>query len=434
MTTVTQVNYIKISFAYWGPGKPGPTFLMMGECMRTSMQFTWLLVLLGIWSCVFCSGKKIKLRRKKSNDLITKTLTKDEKLPNDSNVLPIILSLPEFGDMDVPGKQLLAGTMFCIGKIRPAMGKEQQRFSLIGNNNLTGDEGIANLVKYMKDGRIIIGAIGTENLLRLFAHPELQKALYMFPVDGSSVVRQKNNPAAIFYRQTYKQELKALVDYAIKTKFKTRFGILYEAGLWGNGLYQELLKILEEKGIEPTVVARYQHNTVEVEGALKVIKAAVPGVVFCLAKPRPTYKFVKDAFDNGMHSTIFMGISPIISIQNLIKQARGVDLVCVSAVPPEDSELELVKKYRMFFSDRFDFKQSKPMYLESFLYANLLIDALKNVPGAVKNPELLINYFEQFKNRNFWGLPLSFDPKTRSLATKMWIAPAVDKPWIEIDV
>ena len=343
-----------------------------------------------------------------------------------------VLALPEYGDMDVPGKKLLDGAAFCVGQLRAQLSKGAVKFSYGGSSTKVGDAGVEQLLKFPSEVRIVIGATGSEYLLQLLSHPQLKKMFYLFPIDGSTMVREKASANTIFFRPTYKQELRALVNYLMEKHLETKVAILYESGLWGSALYEELCQLLKEKNITPLIAARYQKNTVDVGRAIKAIGNAAPSAVLCLAKPRPAYKFVKDAVDFGMHSTVFLGLSPLLSIQHLLKNARGVDLVAISVVPPETASLELVDHYKKFFGERFTFKRSNPYYLEAFLYSQLLLNGLQAVPEAAKQPELLLKYFESFKDKNFLGLPLSFNPSTRGLVTRLWIVPGNDKQWIEV--
>ena len=342
-------------------------------------------------------------------------------------------AFPEFGDMDVLGKQLIDGAAFSIGVLRAQSSKETIPLRHLGNNNLIGDDGFAKGSEFLAQTKCMLGGIGAEFLLQRFAAEKKQDTLYFFPIDQSSVVREKNNTATIFYRQPYVRELNILVKHVIKICLKDKIAILYESGIAGRSQYDELLKILDAYNVKPVAAARYAQGSVEIDRALKSIADASPNVIFCLSKPRPTYKFIKQAVDAGMHTMLFVGPSPLISIQQLLKTVRGVDLMTVSVVPPEKSEIELIKKYKEAFAKRFAFKRSNPFYLESFLYLNLLAKALKDVPQALEHPELLIQYFERFKKVDFWGVPLTFDPVSRSLASKVWIAPGVDKPWIEVN-
>lgn len=396
--------------------------------------------------------KKIKLQRKiqpqaevKKASLILKKSEKaspadKEGLPQDKKThsgqkkeFSFYTAFPEVGDMDVLGKQLIDGAAFSIGVLRSQNSKETIPLRHLGNNNLIGEDGFAKGSEFLVQTKCMLGGIGTEFLLQRFAAEKKKNTLYFFPVEQSSIVRTKNNAATIFYRQPYERELKLLAEHVIKTCLKDKIAIFYESGIAGRSQYEDLLKILDTYNIKPVVAARYAEGTVEIGRALKSIADASPNVVFCLSKPRPTYKFIKQAVDAGMHTMFFVGPSPLIAIQQLLKTARGVDLMTLSVVPPETSEIELIKKYKETFAKRFAFKRSNPFYLESFLYLNLLSKALKDVPEAVEQPELLIQHFERFKQVYFWGVPLTFDPVTRSLATKMWIAPGVDKPWIEVN-
>ncbi len=437
-------------------GNLGPIFfgVAMNKIIKSLMVgiFGWGVLFFAVANSV-TRHEKIKLQRKaqlqaeaKKTSLVLKKienadatgakegLSQSKKTPSGKkNGFSFYTSFPEFGDMDVLGKQLIDGAAFCIGVLRAQNSKETIPLLHLGNNNLIGDDGFAKGSEFLAETRCMLGGIGTEFFLQRFADQKIKNTLYFFPVEQSSIVREKNNAATIFYRQPYERELKILAEHVIKTCLKDKIAILYESGIAGRSQYEELLKILDTYNIKPVAAARYAQGTVEIDRALKSIADASPNVIFCLSKPRPTYKFIKQAVDAGMHTMLFVGPSPLIAIQQLLKTVRGVDLMTVSVVPPETSEIELLKKYKEAFAKRFAFKRSNPFYLESFLYLNLLAKALKEVPHAVDHPELLIQHFERFKQVDFLGVPLTFDPVTRSLATKVWIAPGVDKPWIEVN-
>lgn len=388
-------------------------------------------VTLALKKTVIGSSKQVKKLRLKK-EFAAKIFPYSEKEGKILDKISFALAFPEYGDMDVPGKQLLDGGMFCVGKLREQYKNSTSGFSFAGNVVQIGDEGITELKKVAENASIIIGETGVEFLLHSLSDPVLGKKLHFFPIDGSSIIRAKKHQTAIFYRPSYKQELKALVDYVTNVKMYEKVAILYESGFWGSALYEELLGILKDRGITPLTAARYQQNSVEVDRALKNISEVSPNVVFCLAKPRPAYKFIKGAVDYGMHSTMFVGPSPLLSIQHLLKNSRGIDLVTISVVPPETGDLELIIEYKKFFGERFSFKRSNPFYLESYLYMKLLFTALAEVPAASKNPDLLIKYFESLKDKKILGLPLSFDLESRSLATKLWIVPGSEQLWREV--
>ena len=342
------------------------------------------------------------------------------------------LAFPTEGDMDVPGKQLLDGSMFCTVKLQYQREKVKKDFSFAGSSTQVDDGGIAKLRKITERANFIIGETGMNFCLQSFSDEVLSSKIHLFPIDGSSPVRALNNKNAIFFRPTYQQELRALVDYIVGVRRQSKIAILYESGGWGSALYEELLAILAKRNIMPLKASRYAQNSVNVSRAVKDIVGVAPNVVFCLAKPRPAYMFIGRAVAQGMDTALFVGLSPTLSIQYPLKKSRGIDLITTSVVPSESSNLELVAAYKEFFGDRITGMRSNPFYLESFLYMKLLSEALDVVPAAATHPAALIQHFESFKDKMFMGLPLSFDPVTRSLATKLWIVPGVEKPWIEV--
>jgi hypothetical protein len=55
----------------------------------------------------------------------------------------------------------------------------------------------------------------------------------------------------------------------------------------------------------------------------------------------------------------------------------------------------------------------------------LIQQAKEPAPQAVKT------YLESIRNKDFKGIPLSFDPEQRTLSTRVWIETDNDQPWIE---
>lgn len=341
-------------------------------------------------------------------------------------------SYPEFGDMDVVGKQLLDGLTVSLGSLSKNDDQSVKLVS-IGNNSLLGDAGILALKKFQQQSNVVFGGIGSSFLLKFISEPWARNLVYLFPIENNSYIREKVPANTIFYRPTYEQELKVLADYVFKEKRKLRVGILYESGFEGSFLYNSFLDVLKKYSIQPAVAARYPQGTVEINRALQNIVAASPNVIFCLAKPRPAYKFIKQAVDLGLHAVMFVGLSPLISIQQLLKKARGIDVVTLSVLPHwESMSVELVQKYNKAIGKRFGAKRNEAFALEAFFYLKLIDFAVKRRLEAVKNPDIIVQELRAIKDTSFMGIPLNFNSRTLSLASKIWLAPSDNhESWLE---
>ena len=345
-------------------------------------------------------------------------------------------SYPTLGDLDVIGRQLAEGLTMSIASLQKKARKSTITMSYLGNNEKTGSTGLATMKQYLAKTKVILGGVGTTFWQQVFGESWASQAIHLFPISENNHIHNKGYKNTIFYRPTAEQELKVLCEYVIKKQVKDKIAIFYESGFAGNSLFELLVKILTEYGVEPVISARYTAGTVEIDRALTNILQAAPNAIFCLSKPRPTYKFIKYAVDKGQTSILFVGMSPLLSIQNLLKNARGIDLVTTSIVPPETSALQIAERFRAFAGAEFRANRKTSFYLESFLYTELLYWAVEKKPEVVAHPELLVEYFEHIKNVNFYGMPLSFDPATRTLARKLWIVPKADAgaSWLEINL
>src|SRR5260221_988568 len=76
--------------------------------------------------------------------------------------------------------------------------------------------------------KVIITTVGTSTSLSLLPEIKSEKILELFPLTGTSLLRQRDLKYTIHYRTSYTTEAKALVKYAKENLYKQQFGFFYQ--------------------------------------------------------------------------------------------------------------------------------------------------------------------------------------------------------------
>lgn len=350
-------------------------------------------------------------------------------------IIPISSSLPTKGEHSIIGQQMLAGMANYLREYKhfATQQAESTRKFIIKHayNVIQYDEPFTkSIATILKASPVIIGLQGCEMLNALTEKLREKKCVLLFPLEGSPSFRAAQHENVIYFRPSYEQELKALAHYAISLAHKTSIAIVYENSLWGNDACSHLKNILASYNIKPTAIESYAQGTIEIEHALSNISKTSPNTIFCLAQPRPAYTFISQALNVGLHECLFLGLSQLAPIQKLLSTTRGLDLTVSSVVPnAQTSEIELIKEYNKTMKTFLSFRDDSPFYLEAFIMMSLLEECFKRMKTPFTIAKLIAT-LQSFKNTDFKGLSLNFDPATSTLSTAVWINPGINKEWI----
>jgi ABC-type branched-subunit amino acid transport system substrate-binding protein len=142
--------------------------------------------------------------------------------------------------------------------------------------------------------------------------------------------------------------------------------------------------------------ARYQRNTLDVEGALaRLLDPSLhPRAIVMIGAYEPCAKFIKLARREGLHA-LFVNVSFVLGdALNQALGAAGEGVVVTQVVPPLDAELPAVKEFRAEVPDG----QATFVSLEGYLAARAFVAALRQAgPGATR---------EQFVDALESGVPM----------------------------
>lgn len=348
--------------------------------------------------------------------------------------VPFVTSLPLSGDNSIVGKQMLAGVKNYLQTVkaftRTINVNQKIQFVHEGNNSIQGPAGITRMNELLKESPMVVSLLGSDSFLSLMKLVYHKQLLMLFPVEGSDIIRQKILDNVLYFRPSHQEEIEALTQYSIKFERRKKIALFYEASEWGDSVVAALESILKKYDITLVAKASYSQGTVDVQHAISKIAKESPNAVICLASPRATYNFVRNGINAGLHKCLFLGMSFLHSIQEILKTSRGLDLVITYVVPnAEKSDIQIVKEYKEALKTFLSFRKHSPFYLEAFISLAIAAEIVKNITSDI-TIDSIIKSCENIKELDFKGLRLNFDQNTRALSTAVWVSPRIGQPWI----
>lgn len=293
-----------------------------------------------------------------------------------------------------------------------------------------------NIDALQKKTSILFGTFGSD-VLDAIPQNKLDDLLVLLPDAGVSYFRKPEYTGMVFFRPSTGEEVTALLGYLIHKLFKRKIAIFYENSLWGKDGRDIAKKYIESyKNINAECVAdaSYVRNTVNVNKAVDQISKESPEAVICIAHYRPTYSFIRGMLNKGTQQTTFFGVSETALMQDYLKQSRGITLVTSSVVPnPWNSKMPIVQQYRTAMKRYLPNYKLSIMSLEGYIKARLFVESLKKTKPPITKYKI-VDALSNWKNANFFGLRLNFNPATRALSKAVWLNESRRVRWVKIGV
>lgn len=356
------------------------------------------------------------------------------KLVGSHKEFAVIATLPLHGEISIAGKQVQFGTNLYFDKLKKEAAKHTlplcKYFFL--DNYAEARRARSDVKDLTKRSPALLNLFGTEIIVALDKQLAPQGLASFFPLEGLDALRKQTAQHSIFLRASYKQELRALIDYSVKTLNQRKIALFYEASDFGEGILASFKTILKEYDLEPAATGSYPEKTVNISPAIPLILKGGPNTIICASGARPAYNFISQMINKGMHRCTFLGLSPIFSIQKTLLKSRGVRIITSSVVPdPFRSTLPIAQEYRADMKKYLPNKTVNPYSFEGYINAALFVDAINTTKGPITTRTVMAT-LEAYKNRDFKGLSLSFDPVTRSLHSTVWLSSGDGKEWVKV--
>ncbi len=362
---------------------------------------------------------------------IIKAIDKTFNLVNEKNSIELNETAPLTGSIALIGQDFTYGMNMVFNKAN--VSRQLPDGTLIRLTTLNDEfkQPLAerNIRASIMRSPIFIGNFGTDIHLALRPMIKDKKIVLLFPTTGHPDLYSSELEYTMNYRPSIERELEALIKYAVTKEHKRKIAIFYEENRWGEGCVVAAEKLLQKYGLELTAKVSYQQNTVNVMPAVKEIVKRRPQVIICASCYRPTYNFVQLVLNSGFQHCLFLGLGETAPMQHLINKSRGLKMVSSSVTPdPEHSNLPLVKQYRADMQKYLPYRAISQFSLEGYIAGSLMVRMLKKLEPPLTLGKLLQG-FESIKNAHFGGMPLNFDPQTRSLSSNIWINKGNGEEW-----
>lgn len=355
------------------------------------------------------------------------------KIVSGKREIPLCASLPLKGDLSVLGGDVYDGMNLFFTKIKKEKEFAQQDFfvklySLDDGAEFTKTR--LNVKQLLKQSPLFISLIGFEASFSIMPQIRSHQILSLFPLEGVSTYRIPENKDIIYFRASHEMEVNALIKYSVLTLNRTKIGILYEACEWGEAVLASTKKAMKAYNIEPVATAYFPKRTVNIGDALNQIAKKAPTAILCIATSRPAYNFIRQAINKGLHKSVFFGLSALYSIQKTLKHSRGINIITSSVVPnPFKSNIQIAQEYRKDMEKYMPNRLISPYSFEGYINAALFYECIKETPPPL-TIERIIETLENFKQLNFKGINLNFDPQTRTLSPNVWLNTGEEDNWI----
>lgn len=265
----------------------------------------------------------------------------------------------------------------------------------------------------------LVGAVGTPTSKAGQPIATAAKVPFIGPFTGAEFLRNPFNRYIVNIRSSYFQETEAWIEHLTNDLGITRIAILYQDDAFGLAGLAGVKKAMDKRNMALVAEGTFKRNTTAIKSALLDIMKAQPQAVVTVGPYKPIAEFIKLArqlkVDAAFVAISFVGSDSL--AQELGNQGAGV--VISQVVPfPGDKSLPVVAAYQAALVAVNP--KSKPGFvsLEGYLVGQLVVQALKRIPGAPTREAFL----DAIEGAPFdlGGVTLAFGPTQNQGSNKVY--------------
>jgi ABC-type branched-subunit amino acid transport system substrate-binding protein len=318
------------------------------------------------------------------------------------------------GPVQFLGKQLIGGAKLYLDYINEKGGVNGRKIRLISHNdNYDPDEAIKCFNRLASEN-IFAAAffVGTPTAAKYVPMADSRGIPLIGLYTGAQLIYEPVRHHVFNVRASYFDEAKGQVDHLWEIG-KRKIAVIYQNDAFGAAVLGGVKTALEQRGSSPVALASFPRNSLEVEGAIKTVRAAAPDAVVMVGTYKPLAEIMKRSHVDGwspLYTTVsFVGTEAIIE-----SAGKDADGLLVSQVVPSYNrdDLATVSLYKTLL------KKSSPSEKPTFAGLEGFVDALVVVEGLKKaGPDLTRSKFiaalEGLKNYDIGlgsDMRLSFSP------------------------
>lgn len=326
-------------------------------------------------------------------------------------------------DLRYLGEQIRLGMALLIEKFNKE-NKVSGNFvkAVVLDDSYKPAEAVNNIEKLLTDYNIntLLLPIGSPTLAAYLDIVKSGKITVLFPVTGSSDFRKPNLKHIVHWRASYQDETRALMEQVLSQRAK-KFAFFYQNDAYGLSPLAIAHQILKENGITQWVDIPYSKSAIDLSDAAEKISQSESDAIGLFSTSSITTNLFSKLRIETLYNKKLFGISPLAeqNFKNYIKE-KGINVLFAEIVPnPRTSQLEIVKDFRTLMDQ--GNHEYNSFALEGYISTSLYLQAIKQLKNQA-SANTILKYFESLKNFSYKGLSFNFNPETRSLGDKVWLA------------
>lgn len=350
--------------------------------------------------------------------------------PYKNNSINVGSSLSLVSGIPSTGYQLKAGMSSAVNAFNLHNEQGLHARIFVSNDNYSPRLARQNTSLHLQRGvRSFLLSLGTPTLAAYLDLLKQNHAVVFFPQTGSSLIRAPQFTNLVHFLSSYEDEARALVQEIKKEYGARKFAFFYQADAFGNGPFEAAVEELKKLGITDILPLPYTRGTMLFSGmAEEIIRSGVDAIGF-FSVGTSTKEFVRQVGVSVLQSLALFGLSTVGEIPlRRVFHEKGLRVLYGSAVPnPQISKLPIAKEYREAMKR--DDNLVDVFSFEAYIATQLFLYAYKNTNRVEPTPFEILSEVESMKDVDFKGLKFNFNPKTRSLATEVYIETGENEVW-----
>lgn len=277
---------------------------------------------------------------------------------------------------------------------------------------------------FIKEGiNIILSPSGSPTTVNLLNLVKDKKLMLLFPTTGALDIRKAELTYILNLRPCGCTEAKAIISQALNTYNAKKIVIFYQNDAFGRGALSGIEEYEKEHKISDNTFIKvaYGANDVNFSSQVQKIKESGADTLIFLASAIAATGLVRELGVGYFPGKTVFGLSELAKKAFLdFAKEKGLRFIYTSILPDPESDIEIA---RMFVEDakHHNFTPDVGAF-EGYLDVALFCNILKQVKTDTTNlQEDIIKTFESYKNYNFYGVNLTFNPTMRDVSLNVWL-------------
>ena len=305
------------------------------------------------------------------------------------------------------GTQTVHGSLAYINEMNEKGGVHGRKIRLISyDDQYDPPKTVVNTQKLISQDKVFIlfDYVGTPTAVKIIdiVHEAEIPVLGFFT--GAEALRTPFRPMMFNVRDSYYSEAEGAVAFFVDKLGLKKIAIMYQEDAFGLAVLSGVQLALKRRNMEPATTATFVRGTLDVENAVKAIKASDAQAVVMVGTYSPLAKFIKKSLDADFapyfHTVSFVGSEAFGQeiLTQKVNPAHYDKIVVTQVVPsPFNEEHAAVKEYLNLIKKYYPNDTPNYVALEGFINAKVLVRTLQDA-GRDLTRETFIAALESMRN------------------------------------